>query len=294
MKNKGFLGSSIILFKSRKEIVFAVTWTASLATVIAGKGLPPIQPSIQAIIAVMMINLSVYIYNDTVDREMDAYSEQEKKKARPIAHGIVSETNAKRFVMLTGLIGLGSCYLLNVNALIIGATYYAILFLYSYPLVRFKTMYIVKNLVTSLVLPAAFLISGVAIEHKITLSTTFLAGSYFALSFALLPAIADMLDYEENLAFNIKTLGNTLSWRQNLVLFNLGIIVIIISGVVAYMVFGLSYHVPMILSILGVPVMVYSYRLRNESGLTASYKLRPVGYVLVMFTPLVLSIGVIL
>ena len=279
---------------SRKEIVFGLTWTSALATVIAGRGLPPLRQSLLAIIAVMMLNLSVYIYNDAIDRDMDAHSEQDKKKGRPIAHGIVSVTNAKRFIYLTGILGLVSCYLLNVYALIIGATYFVILFLYSYPRVRFKEMYIVKNLITSLVMPATLFISGVAIEHTITLSTTFLAVSYFLLTFAVLPAIADMLDYEEDLAFNVKTLGNTLSWKWNLILFNLGIIVIIATGVVFYMVFNMSYLVPIILSILGIPVMLYSYKLRNESGLTASYKLRPVGYVLVMFTPLVLSIGAIL
>jgi 4-hydroxybenzoate polyprenyltransferase len=294
MNNIGFIKSSLILFKSRKEIVFGVTWTASLATVIAGKGLPPIRQSILAILAVMMLNLSVYIYNDTIDREMDAYSEQDKKKGRPIAHGIVSETNARRFVLMTAVIGLASCYMLNITALSIGAIYYTMLFLYSYPRVRFKTMYIVKNLVTSLVLPAAFLISGVAIEQKITPNTSFFAVAYFILTFAVLPAIADMLDYEEDLAFNVKTLGNTLSWKQNLVLFNFGVIVIIASGVISYLVLGLSYLVPIILSILSIPVMAYSYKLRNENGITASYKLRPVGYVLVMFTPLVLSIGVLL
>lgn len=294
MNNIDFIKSSIILIKSRKEIVFAVTWTASLASIIAGRGFPPIYPTLLAILTVMMINLSVYIYNDVIDKEMDAYSEQEKKKSRPIAHGEVTEKTAMRFVGLTALIGILSCYMINDITFIAGLVYFVLLYLYSYPNVRFKTTYIVKNLVTSLVLPAAFFITGTAVEQAITFSTLFLTTAYFILSFALLPAIADMLDYEEDLAFNIKTLGNTLSWKQNLLVFNVGILVIIISGLTAYLVLGLNMFVPIILTVIGVPVMGYTYVLRNESGLTASYKLRPVGYVLVMLTPLIMSIGAVL
>ncbi len=293
MEKNGFIESSVELFKSRKEIVFAVTWTASLATIIAGKGFPPLAPSLLSIIAIMMLNLSVYIYNDYIDRDMDGYSEQDKKKGRPIANGNVSETNAMRFIYITGILGLSLCLILGQFVFIIGSTYYLLLVLYSYPIVRFKTIYVVKNLITSLVLPVSFLISGAAIENTITLRTSFLAFAYFILTFALLPAIADMLDYEEDLAFNVKTLGNTLSWKNNLILFNIGVLVIIASGVVSYLLFNISYFVPIILSVFGIPVMAYSFKLRNESGLTASYKLRPVGYVLVMLTPLLLALGAV-
>jgi len=241
MEKKGFIESSVELFKSRKEIVFAVTWTASLATIIAGKGFPPLAPSLLSIIAIMMLNLSVYIYNDYIDRDMDSYSEQDKKKGRPIANGNVSETNAMRFIYITGILGL----------------------------------------------------SGAAIENEITLRTSFLAFAYFVLSFALLPAIADMLDYEEDLAFNVKTLGNTLSWKNNLIIFNIGIIVIIASCAISSLLFNISYFVPIVVSAFGIPVMAYSFKLRNENGLTASYKLRPVGYALVMLTPLLLALGAV-
>ena len=168
MEKHGFLESSIILFKSRKEIMFSVSWIAALATIIAGRGFPPITISFLSIVSIMMINLSVYIYNDLIDREMDAFSQQEKKKTRPIAHGEVSEINAKRCILLAGLLGLGSCLLLSSTVFTIGLIYYILLFLYSYPGVRFKTKYIIKNLITSLVLPAAFLISGVAVENRLS------------------------------------------------------------------------------------------------------------------------------
>jgi len=293
MEKKGFLESSIALFKSRKDIVFAVTWAAALTTLIAGKGTPPLTESFLSIIAVMTITLSVYIYNDTVDQEMDSYSEQEKKKSRPVANGLVSETNAMRFVYLTGLMGLGLCLMISRLVFSIGFVYYSLFFLYSYPGVRFKEIYVVKNLVTSFLMPASFLISGAAVEHRLSLSISFLAFTYYALTVLVIPAIADMLDYEEDKAFNVRTIGNTISWKQNLILYNIGILVLIVGSAVSYLLFDFSYFVPILTSAIGITLMGYSYRLRNESGLTASYKLRPVTYVLVLLNPLILALGAV-
>ena len=293
MEQKGFFSSSLMLFKSRKEIVFATTWTASLATIIAGRGLPSLKLSFLSIVAIMMINLSVYIYNDIIDRDMDAYSNQEKKQNRPIAHGAVSVTNAKRFVYLTGLLGLAFCLLINTTVFSIGLVYYVLLFCYSYPRVRFKTMYIIKSAITSLVPVATFLISGVAIEGRISLIISFLALAYFVLAFTVQPVIADMLDFDEDRAFNVKTLGNTLTWKQNLAIFNIGLLCIIITGVISYQMFNISLYVPAILSVICIPAMAYSYKLRNEDGVAASYKLRPVGFGLLLMTPLLLALGAV-
>ena len=215
MGKNSFLSSSVILIKSRKEVVFSVSWTAAIASIIAGRGFPPITISFLSILAILMINLSVYIYNDIIDRDMDAFSKQDKKKSRPIAHGVVSVTNAKKFIYLTGILGLGFCLMLNTTVFGIGLIYYILLILYSYPSVRFKTMYIIKNLITSLIMPAAFLMSGVAVENKISVNMSFLALAYFILSFSVLPAAADMLDVEEDLAFNIRTIGNTFQLFPN-------------------------------------------------------------------------------
>ncbi len=293
MKKNGFFESSIVLFKSRKDIVFVGTWAAALTSIIAGKGTPPLTESFLSIIAVMMIILSVYIYNDTVDSEMDAYSEQEKKKARPVANGLVSETNAMKFVYITGILGLGLCLMLGRVVFGIGFTYFTLVFLYSYPGVRFKDMYIIKNLISSLLMPTAFLISGAVVENTISPSIAFLAVTYYALTVLVIPTIADMLDYEEDKAFNVRTIGNTLSWKQNLILYNIGILVLVAGSVVSYLLFDFSSFVPILTSVIGISLMAYSYKLRNESGLTASYKLRPVTYVLVLMNPLLLALGAV-
>jgi 4-hydroxybenzoate polyprenyltransferase len=293
LEKKGFLGSSIVLFRSRKEAVFAITWPLSLATIIAGKGFPPITESFLSIIAVTLLTVSVYVYNDIIDRDMDAFSKQEKKKLRPIANGTISITNATRFVFITGLTGLGLCLMINPLVFAIGFVYFLLFFLYSYPSVRFKKMYLIKNLVTSLLLPIGFLMGGASIEKTISMRIGFLSIAYYVLTFFVVPAIADMLDYEEDLAFNVKTIGNSLSWKQNLVLYNIGILVFISSSVIGYLFFDFSGFVPILTSIIGISMMVYSYFLRAEDGLTASYKLRPITYTLILVNPLLLALGTI-
>lgn len=293
MEKKGLFKSSIILFKSRKEVVFALSWTATFATIIAGKGIPPLTKSFLFIIAYVMINLSVYIYNDITDKEMDAYSKEEKKKGRPIAHGIVSVKNATSFVIVTGLLGLSIFFMMSRLVFAIGLTYYVILFLYSHPIVRFKKMYIVKNIVTALSMPTAILAGGVLIENSLSQSISFLAFAYFGLAFLVLPALADSLDIEEDLAFKVKTIGNTLSWKQNLILYDIGMLFILTCTLLAYRLYDIHYISPLIMAGLSISAMAHSLKFINEDVSIASVKLRPVGYAVVIFSPLIFALGAI-
>lgn len=293
MEKISFFESSLALIKSRKEVILRVMWITTLATIISGKGIPPLTKSLLSILAVMMINLSVYIYNDIIDRKIDAYSYKEEKKGRPIANEKVSVESAMIFVKITGLMGLAMCYMINITVFNIGIIYSAILYLYSYPIVRFKTIYILKNVITSIVLPVGFLIGGVAIENTISTNLLFLFFTYYALMFFVIPAGADCLDLEEDKTFDVKTIGGTLSWRQNVYLFNIGVIIIIASAALSHYLFGMSFISPILMSVFGIPVMFYTLSLSNENGITASYKLGPVGYAFLLLTPLIITLGAI-
>jgi 4-hydroxybenzoate polyprenyltransferase len=199
-----------------------------------------------------------------------------------------------KFVYLTGALGIVICLMLNLTVFIIGATYYVLVFLYSYPGVRFKNRFILKNLVTSLLTPTAYLISGVAIENEISRTMAFVAFTYFSLTVLIQPAIADMLDYKEDKAFNVKTIGNVLSWKQNLILFNSGLVMLMASSILSFTVFGFNYIVPTITPILCTYLIIYSYKIRNENGESASYKLRPITYTILCLSPLLMAIGAFL
>jgi 4-hydroxybenzoate polyprenyltransferase len=228
-----------------------------------------------------------------MDREIDSKSKLEEKKKRPIPNGQVSERNAIIFVYITGTIGLVSCMLIDGIVFVFGFTYFLLLLLYSYPLVHFKSIYVVNNIITSLVLPVSFLISGIAIEKTVSSGIVFLGFTYFTFTFLILPAVVDVLDYEGDLAYNLKTIGNQFTWKQTLILFNIGIVSIIFCGLIGHLLYDLSPYVPLILCEIGLPVMAYTYKIRNESGVTASHKLRLSGNLLVHLTPLILALGTI-
>ena len=93
-----FLNSVKQLFISRISMAFMFSWTAAIGTIIAGRGLPPMVPTLLALGASMCIAVSVYLYNDVVDREMDAASPNKEKQERPIAAGVVPVSHAMNII----------------------------------------------------------------------------------------------------------------------------------------------------------------------------------------------------
>jgi 4-hydroxybenzoate polyprenyltransferase len=294
MNQKGFFESSIILLKSRIGITLSCTWFGSLASIIAGKGFPPILDSFLSIVALAMVVTSVYVYNDIIDREMDAHSSNPAKKKRPIAHGVVPVKNAMRFVYLSGILGLGLCLYLGPLVFSVAFIYYVLIFLYSYPPVRFKKMFVIKTIVTCFLLPACFMIPAVAVEKTISTNIIILATLWYIFSFLISPVLTDILDAEEDLAFNIRTIGNTLSWKQNLILFNLGIITLWSTSIIANLIAGVSYFIPIAYSLVCAPVMILSYKLRNDDEVATAQKLRALGRIYILLNPLLLAIGTLL
>jgi 4-hydroxybenzoate polyprenyltransferase len=291
LSKNNILRPFLLLLKSRKEIIFGITWSTSLATVIAGRGFPPIYESVLSIFAAAMLFSSVYIYNDIIDREMDAYSDKEKKKGRPIAHEQVTVKTAYVFMIVTGLIGLLTSFMISMSTLLVAVSFYIIFFLYSYPPVRFKKMYIIKNVVTAATVPTGILMGGTAVNGFFTPTTLFITGLTYVFMFLILPAGADCLDIEEDQAFQVKTIGGTLSWRQNLILFDAGVLILIIVTALTYQKFAFSYLAPLLITGFGVPLLLYSTKLMKEDGVTAAYKLRPVAYSYLMLVPLFIALG---
>jgi 4-hydroxybenzoate polyprenyltransferase len=195
------------------------------------------------------------------------------------------------FVKVTGLLGLAICTLISITVLNIGIIYSSILYLYSYPIVRFKTVYILKNLVTSIVLPVGILMGGLAVENTVSTTTLFLFFAYFAFMFFIQPAGVGYM--AEDKAFTVKTIRGTLSWRQNVYLFNLGVLIIIICASISNYLFNMSYLTPVLMTIFGLPVMIYTFGLAKENGITASYKLKPVSYAFLLITSLIITLGAI-
>jgi hypothetical protein len=142
-------------------------------------------------------------------------------------------------------------------------------------------------------MPTIFIITGLAIENTISLRILSLGIVYYVVTNLISPAMADMIDMEEDLAFNIKTIGNSLSWKDNLILFNVGILLFSAYNITSYLLFDFNYLIPIVSSMLGIPLILYSYKLRSESGITASHKLRPTTAVIYILHPLIFALGAV-
>ena len=229
-----FMNSVKLLFLSRISMAFMFSWTAAIGTIIAGRGLPPMAPTLLAMGASMCIAVSVYLYNDVVDREMDAASPNKEKQERPIASGVVPVSHAINFIYILAGTGLMLSYVISMTTFIIGLTFFVLFALYSFPAVRFKRMFIVKTLITSTGPSWATLLGGNAASGTLPESLVYAAVIQAALMFFVLPGLADSFDIEEDRAFGIKTLAMVLNWTQKVHMMVVSVFLVTTASIIGY------------------------------------------------------------
>lgn len=286
-----FMNSVKLLFMSRKSMAFIFSWTAAIGTIIAGRGLPPMVPTLLAIGASMCIALSVYLYNDVVDWEMDAASPNKEKQERPLASGVVPVSHAMNFICILVVTGLILSYVISMTTFIIGLTFFVLFALYSFPAVRFKRMFIVKTLITSTGPSWATLLGGNAASGTLPESLVYAAVIQAVLMFFVLPGLADSFDIEEDRAFGIKTLAMVLNWTQKVHMMVVSVFFVATASIVGYRLIGFNLVLP-------VAVILFSVILLREIvGLYKGYdeamarRTRKVTYAYFMFLPVSMAIG---
>jgi 4-hydroxybenzoate polyprenyltransferase len=240
-KSTSYLTSFKELILSRVEMLFVFTWNAAVGSLIASRGFPEIKATIYGMTSALFLTLAVYIYNDIIDRDMDAESSYiRKKEERVIAHGIVPVNHAYVLVALSSILGLGIAYLTNNMTFKIGLSYWIFLMLYSFPLVRFKTMYIMKTIGTAFGGPFfPLILGGSAIDNAVSplvLFAAIVSGTY---AFLVIPVVADYADIEEDRRHGIKTIPMVYSWSQVVKMLLAGPSLILVSGIIAYLAFGI-------------------------------------------------------
>jgi 4-hydroxybenzoate polyprenyltransferase len=286
-----FMNSVKLLFLSRKSMAFIFSWTAAIGTIIAGRGLPPMVPTLLAIGASMCIALSVYLYNDVVDRELDAASPNKEKQERPLASGVVPVSHAMNFIYILVVTGLTLSYLVSMTTFIIGLTFFVLLALYSFPAVRFKRMFIVKTLITSTGPSWATLLGGNAASGTFPESLVYAAVIQAALMFFVLPGLADSFDIDEDRAFGIKTLAMALNWTQKVHMMVVSVFLVATASIIGYRLIGFNLVLP-------VAVILFSVILLREIvGLYKGYdeamakRTRKVTYAYFTFLPVFMAVG---
>jgi 4-hydroxybenzoate polyprenyltransferase len=231
-----------MLVKSRVEPIFAWPWSALIACLMAGRGFPPIFITVLVVFSMMLITASVYIYNDIVDREMDQYNF--KKKNRPLVTGEVSVRFAQYFVAITAVLGLALAYFINWNVFVWSSIYFVLFFIYSYPLVRLKRMYVVKEIIIAMVIPMSSVIGSYAVLGSFSLPIIYAGTTMGLFLFLMMPALNDSFDVDEDKIYGIKTLAQTLSWRFRTYMIGSGILLMVVLTYAASVWFNLSIVLP--------------------------------------------------
>jgi 4-hydroxybenzoate polyprenyltransferase len=213
MINKGKSISYFTSFKkliiSRVEMLFIFTWNAAVGSLIASRGFPEIKAIICGMTSALFLTLAVYIYNDIIDKDIDLEASYiRKKEERVIAHGIVPVNHAYALVVLSSIIGLGITYFTNNMTFKIGLSYWIFLMLYSFPRVRFKTMFLMKTVVKAFGGPFfPLLIGGSAINNAVSPLVLFIALVSGTYAFLVIPIVTDYADLEEK---RIHVFGNNI------------------------------------------------------------------------------------
>lgn len=243
-KKNGLISSLKKLAKPRISMLFAFTASAALGSIIAGKGFPSIQPTILAILSTLFITLAVYLYNDVIDADMDRESKSSNKENRPLAKGEVSKNDAYTLIIISSILGIVIAWFTNPLAFGISLSFWFLFMMYSFPVVRFKRIFIVKSLVTSLGPALTLLVGMSAVLGRLYPLGLFTAFVQLVFLFLILPSIADSFDIEEDSKYGMKTIAMVLSWENKARMLMFAPLFAMIMSIIAYFLFNLNFVLP--------------------------------------------------
>jgi 4-hydroxybenzoate polyprenyltransferase len=280
-----------ILIKSRAEALFLWVWQLTIMIMVVTRGFPPLGTALLTIISGFMIVASTYIYNDYADADMDSLNPLKVKRSA-LAAGEVSKKSALAIIIITGIIGLGLALIVSFQTFIFGAFFLVLFLSYSYPRIRLKKKFLVKELVTTAGLPIMALMASYAMTGTISLTAIFASLLFGQLGILVLPVVSDTLDEKEDKEFEVKSLARALSWKRRVQLMGVGMLVMMTVVPLTYSQFGLSVIFPIsvvLLSLLLLRWGIYPLRTKADvASITRSRKLTII-YYLVAEIILVLS-----
>ena len=263
MRKKHGIGKSLIkLAKPRISMLFAFTASAALGAIIAGNGLPPLKPTMLAILSTLFITLATYVYNDVIDADMDRASKSSNKENRPLAKGEVPQRDAYTIITVSSILGVGIAWYINTTAFTIAALFWALFMMYSFPPVRFKRMFIIKSLVTAIGPALTLLVGMTSIHNTLTPLGLYTAFVQWIFLFSILPSIADSFDIEEDTKYGMKTLAMVLSWRKKARMLMFAPAFATVMSIGAYIIFNVNLVWPVLSAVTS---LLYINEIRKVS-----------------------------
>ncbi len=242
MPEQSFIKSSWLLIKSRTQALGLWIWCALVASLIVGRGFPPITTTLMSMTAFFFLATAVYVYNDIVD--MDADKNNTFKSDRPLASGLVSRSNAMKLVYISSIIGLSISYLNNLPSFLLSLLYYVLFLIYSYPKIHLKKRFLVKEFVIS----SGIMVIGLSVCYAIlgTFSPMVFIGfmMFSIFAFFSMPTGFDSTDIDADRIQGVKSLASVTTLKRRLQLAITGMFIIMTITPFTYINFGYNMLLP--------------------------------------------------
>lgn len=281
--------NTITLVKSRPEAIFIWTWCTLIACLIMGNGFPPLVPTFMVMGSIALLTASTYIYNDYCDAEMDIHSLVHSD--RPIATGEVSKKFSRGFIVVTAILGLVLGYSINLNTFLLCGTYWLMFTLYSAPMVRFKRIFVVKELIIALAWPLLALTGVYAIGNTFNFTGIFAGLMMGMFSFMGMPALSDSFDEKEDKMYGIKTMAGALSWPNRVLLLGTSLVLMMGITLLTYDQLGFNILLPVTVVVSSLMLLSMVVPIYNNFDQEKALKVRKVTYLYVMLSQLFVVLG---
>lgn len=238
----GFLKSLRILAVSRGEAMAIWSWNTFMACMIAGRGSPPLVPTVLSTAAVVFITLSVYLYNDFIDIDTDRMSSL--KRNRPLPQQRVSRTNALRTVLLSGVLGLTLALFVSGYSFLFALLHFSLFTVYSFPKIRLKSRFLFKELIIALGIPLTGLVGIYAVANTFSVHAFFACIVFAVFTYTGQPVLTDSTDIEEDRRTGVSSLATKLSWRRRVHVLIAGTVIVMVVIPLLYRIFGFNTALP--------------------------------------------------
>jgi 4-hydroxybenzoate polyprenyltransferase len=244
--------------RSRLSRVIIFPWATGIASFVAVRGVPPIMPTVLAVIASILIALSIYISNDVADLKAD----RANAIIRPVVEEKVSTKGALILSLILAVGGILIGFFLNTTTFVLCTMGAVLGVMYSFSPVSLKKRFILKQIAVASGGLISSLTGGAAL-NMISSSVIFAGLIFFSYAMAVVP-IVDLGDIAGDRKEERKTLP--IVWGPDFTI-RLAIAImfaIIASGIVGYLQFGFTVALPILVTIVCLSCVYAMYPLFNR------------------------------
>ena len=234
----------LVKYRGRASIFL---WGAFIGALVASGGTPPLLPTVAATLAMYLVALYAYVYNDI--RDMDA--DKINSANRPLASGRVSKRQAVKFVIAAAASALTITFFVNPMVFALACFGLVLGYIYSTPPLSLKNRFFLKQTTASLWAAIASLGGGIAAAGQITGTTLYAALLFFAYGMAFSP-VADIGDIPGDRAAGKKTVAVVMGPGFTV---KMGVTIILVFAVLTaltYSTFGFNFACPILVMALSL------------------------------------------